>query len=170
MPRKTDTRENILDFIRAFRRENGYSPSVREVARHCGIKSPSVVQYHLDQLEQTGLITRERDRSRSVGIVGEEGEVPQVPLLGIIAAGQPIGVPSVDRWGSEAQRMVDVPREILKSGKDLFALETRSFRNSFDCRRVRECPEKPKNFFKSGKNTVLTGKYLCNYRSLQQTC
>ena len=59
MPRKTDTRENILDFIRAFRRENGYSPSVREVARHCGIKSPSVVQYHLDQLEQTGLITRE---------------------------------------------------------------------------------------------------------------
>ncbi|NLT24693.1 MAG: hypothetical protein GXX82_16745, partial [Syntrophorhabdus sp.] len=45
MPRKTDTRENILDFIRAFRRENGYSPSVREVARHCGIKSPSVVQY-----------------------------------------------------------------------------------------------------------------------------
>ena len=125
MPRKTDTRENILDFIRAFRRENGYSPSVREVARHCGIKSPSVVQYHLDQLEQTGLITRERDRSRSVGIVGEEGEVPQVPLLGIIAAGQPIGVPSVDRWGSEAQRMVDVPREILKSGKDLFALEVR---------------------------------------------
>ena len=77
MARKTDTRENILDFIRAFRRENGYSPSVREVARHCGIKSPSVVQYHLDQLEQTGLITRDRDRSRSVGIVGEE----VVPIL-----------------------------------------------------------------------------------------
>jgi repressor LexA len=125
MPRKTDTRENILDFIRAFRRENGYSPSVREVARHCGIKSPSVVQYHLDQLEQTGLITRERDRSRSVGIVGEEGEVPQVPLLGVIAAGSPIGVPSVDRWSSEAQRMIDVPREVLKGGKDLFALEVR---------------------------------------------
>ncbi|HNT43285.1 MAG TPA: transcriptional repressor LexA [Syntrophorhabdaceae bacterium] len=125
MPRKTDTRENILDFIRTFRRENGYSPSVREVARHCGIKSPSVVQYHLDQLEQTGLITRDRDRSRSVGIVGEEGEVPQVPLLGVIAAGQPIGVPSADRWNSEAQRMVDVPREVLKSRKDLFALEVR---------------------------------------------
>lgn len=125
MSRRTDTRENILDFIRAFRRENGYSPSVREVARHCGIKSPSVVQYHLDQLQQTGLITRERDRSRSVGIVGEEGEVPQVPLLGVIAAGQPIGVPSVDRWSSEAQRMIDVPREVLKGRKDLFALEVR---------------------------------------------
>jgi repressor LexA len=98
---------------------------VREVARHCGIKSPSVVQYHLDQLEQTGLITRERDRSRSVGIVGEEGDVPQVPLLGVIAAGQPIGVPSVDRWSSEAQRMIDVPREVLKGRKDLFALEVR---------------------------------------------
>jgi repressor LexA len=125
MARRTDTRENILDFIRTFRRDNGYSPSVREVARHCGIKSPSVVQYHLDQLEQTGLITRDKDRSRSVGIVGEEGEVPQVPLLGIIAAGQPIGVPSVDRWSSEAQRMIDVPREVLKGRKDLFALEVR---------------------------------------------
>lgn len=125
MSRRTDTRENILGFIRTFRRENSYSPSVREVARHCGIKSPSVVQYHLDQLQQAGLITRDKDRSRSVGVVGEEGEVPQVPLLGVIAAGQPIGVPSVDKWSSEAQRMIDVPREVFKGGKDLFALQVR---------------------------------------------
>ncbi|HBL23942.1 MAG TPA: repressor LexA [Deltaproteobacteria bacterium] len=125
MPRKTNTRESILEFIRTFRRDNGYSPSVREVARHCGIKSPSVVQYHLDQLQQTGFITKDKDRSRSVGVVGETGQAAEVPLLGVIAAGQPIGVPSVDKWSSEAERMIDVPREIMKGRKDLFALRVR---------------------------------------------
>ncbi len=125
MPRKTDTRENILDFIRTFRRDNGYSPSVREVARHCGIKSPSVVQYHLEQLQQAGFITKDRDRSRSVGVVGEVQEAAQIPLLGTIAAGQPIWVPSVDKWSSEAQRMIDVPREVMKGKKNLFALQVR---------------------------------------------
>lgn len=125
MPRKTNTRESILEFIRTFRRDNGYSPSVREVARHCGIKSPSVVQYHLDQLQQTGFITKDKDRSRSVGVVGETRQVAEVPLLGVIAAGQPIGVPSVDKWSSEAERMIDVPREIMRGRKDLFALRVR---------------------------------------------
>jgi len=125
MPRKTNTRESILEFIRAFRRDNGYSPSVREVARHCGIKSPSVVQYHLDQLQQTGFITKDKDRSRSVGVVGETRQAAEVPLLGVIAAGQPIGVPSVDKWSSEAERMIDVPREIMRGRKDLFALRVR---------------------------------------------
>jgi repressor LexA len=125
MPRKTNTRESILEFIRTFRRDNGYSPSVREVARHCGIKSPSVVQYHLDQLQQTGFITKDKDRSRSVGVVGETLQAAEVPLLGVIAAGQPIGVPSVDKWSSEAERMIDVPREIMRGRKDLFALQVR---------------------------------------------
>jgi repressor LexA len=125
MPRKTNTRESILEFIRTFRRDNGYSPSVREVARNCGIKSPSVVQYHLDQLQQTGFITKDKDRSRSVGVVGETLQAAEVPLLGVIAAGQPIGVPSVDKWSSEAERMIDVPREIMRGRKDLFALQVR---------------------------------------------
>lgn len=125
MPRKTDTRENILDFIRTFRRDNGYSPSVREVARHCGIKSPSVVQYHLEQLQQAGFITKDKDRSRSVGVVGEAQEAAQIPLLGAIAAGQPIWVPSVDKWSSEAERLIDVPREVMRGKKDLFALQVR---------------------------------------------
>ena len=52
MARTSDTRENVLDFIRTFRRDNGYSPTVREIALHCGIKSTSVVQYHLNHLEK----------------------------------------------------------------------------------------------------------------------
>jgi len=125
MPRTTQTREIILEYIKAFRQNNGYSPSVREVAQHCGIKSPSVVQYHLNHLEQAGLITKGKDKSRSLGVVGETEEIAMVPLLGIIAAGQPIWVPSIDRWSVEAQRMLGVPREVTRGKTDLFALQVR---------------------------------------------
>jgi len=125
MSRTTHTRETILDYIKVFRQSNGYSPSVREVARHCGIKSPSVVQYHLNHLEAAGLITKDKARSRSLGVVGETEETAMVPLLGVIAAGQPIWVPPVDKWSVEAEKMISVPREITRGKMDLFALRVR---------------------------------------------
>jgi repressor LexA len=125
MPRTTNTRETILDFIKTFRLRKGYSPSVREVADECGIKSPSVVQYHLNHLEQAGLIRKSKDTSRSIEIVGETKEVALVPLLGVIAAGQPIWVPSVDKWNTEAQKMVEVPGELMRGKKEVYALQVR---------------------------------------------
>ncbi len=125
MPRITKSREKILEFIKIFRQNNGYSPTVREVAHHCGIRSTSVVQYHLNHLEKSGLITKGREKFRSLGVVGEAGEIVAVPLLGVISAGHPIWVPSVDRWSAEAQRMIEVPREITKGKQQLFALQVR---------------------------------------------
>lgn len=125
MPRTTNTRETILDFIKTFRLRKGYSPSVREVADECGIKSPSVVQYHLNHLEQAGLIRKSKDTSRSIEIVGETKEVALVPLLGVIAAGQPIWVPSADKWSAEAERMIEVPGELMRGKKEVYALQVR---------------------------------------------
>ncbi len=125
MPRTTRTREAILEFIRSFRQRNGYSPSVREVAEQCGIRSPSAVQYHLNLLEQSGLIRKSKDTSRSIDIVGESREAAMVPLLGIIAAGQPIWVPSVEKWNLEAEKMVEVPGDITRGKKGLYALQVR---------------------------------------------
>ncbi|HVN96457.1 MAG TPA: transcriptional repressor LexA [Syntrophorhabdaceae bacterium] len=125
MPRTTHTRETILDFIKTFRQENGYAPSVREVADHCGIRSPSVVQYHLNHLEQAGLIRKSKDTSRSVDIVGEIREAALVPLLGVIAAGQPIWVPPAEKRSAEAQRMIAIPSEVARGKKELYALKVR---------------------------------------------
>jgi repressor LexA len=125
MPRTTHTRDDILEFLKTFKQENGYSPSVREVADHCGIGSPSVVQYHLNRLEEAGLIRKSKDTSRSVEIVGETKETALVPLLGVIAAGQPIWVPSADKRSAEAQRMIAVPAEVMRGKKELFALQVR---------------------------------------------
>jgi repressor LexA len=125
MPRTSVSREKIVNFIRAFRQKNGYSPTVREIGQNCGIKSSSVVQYHLNCLEKSGLVTKGKEKFRSLNITGEEKEAAVVPLLGAIAAGQPIWVPSMDRWTAEAERMVEVPREIIHGRKNVYALQVR---------------------------------------------
>lgn len=125
MTRTSNARDSILSFIRAFRQKNGYAPTIREIAHHCGAKSHSVVQYHLNQLEKAGLITKEKEKFRSLGITGEHGGVAMVPLLGVIAAGHPIEVPSIDRQSAEAQKMLEVPHEIVRGKDDLYALQVR---------------------------------------------
>jgi repressor LexA len=125
MPRTSASREKIVNFIRVFRQKNGYSPTVREIGQNCGIKSSSVVQYHLNQLERAGLVTKGKEKFRSLSIIGEEREAATVPLLGVIAAGQPIWVPSMDRWKAEAERMVEVPRELIHGRKNVYALQVR---------------------------------------------
>ena len=125
MPRTSTARERILPFIKTFRQKNGYSPTVREIGQHCGIKSSSVVQYHLNLLEKAGLVTRGKEKFRSLGVAGEPADGALVPLLGAIAAGQPIWVPPMDKWNVEAERMVEVPREIIQGRKDVYALQVR---------------------------------------------
>ena len=68
---------------------------------------------------------RVKIRSRSIEIVGETKEVALVPLLGVIAAGQPIWVPSADKWSAEAERMIEVPGEIMRGKKEVYALLVR---------------------------------------------
>ena len=95
------TREKILQFIRRFREKKGYAPTVREIAQGCKISSPSVVQYHLNFLEQGGLISRAREKFRSINLTKEkdieENKQTGIPVLGVIAAGHPVWVPPARR-------------------------------------------------------------------------
>ena len=125
MPRSSPTREHVLTFIKAFRRDNGYSPTVREIARHCGIKSTSVVQYHLNHLQKAGLITRGREKFRSLGIAGEGEGIALVPILGTISAGHPIWVPSAGVRDPGSERTIEVPGGIIRGRENIYALEVR---------------------------------------------
>lgn len=116
------TRDAILEFVRGFKQREGYAPTVREIARHCGVKSPSVVQYHLSCLEREGQITRGREKFRAISVAADDGE-DSVPLLGRIAAGHPVPVPDAESLGS-AERLT-IPTDIRKGRKDLFALEVK---------------------------------------------
>jgi repressor LexA len=118
-----DTRERILNFIREYSDAHGYSPTVRDILKGCNISSTAVVQHHLDVLERDGRIQRDPEVFRSIRLPGYKG-LMSVPLLGTIAAGKPIPVPSAETWTATAQDTIEVPSEIT-GGKNVFALRVK---------------------------------------------
>ena len=92
----TEKQAQVYDFIVSFQRRHGHPPSVREIAGHLGVKSPSTVQFHLKGLEAAGLISREGGKARAITVPGAFPDAPrppgrdQVPILGDVAAGAPI--------------------------------------------------------------------------------
>lgn len=97
MARKLSERQrNILKYIQEYLDERGYPPSIREIGERVGISSTSVVDYNLRILERDGLIRRDREVSRGLGVVGGRATRPaplrllRIPVIGRIAAGAPI--------------------------------------------------------------------------------
>ncbi|HVN22873.1 MAG TPA: transcriptional repressor LexA [Syntrophorhabdales bacterium] len=123
----SQTRARVLQFIRRFREKKGYAPTVREIAEGCKISSPSVVQYHLDSLEQEGLISRAREKFRSINLAkeknAEEGQT-EIPLLGVIAAGHPVWVPPADTWDTAGEHIA-VSAQMVQGKKNIYALRVR---------------------------------------------
>jgi repressor LexA len=88
--------QKIIHFIRRFIDEKEYPPSIRDIQIGCGISSTSVVDYNLKALERMGHIRRDREVSRAIELLDGSGRRVRsvaVPLVGRIAAGQPIPVP-----------------------------------------------------------------------------
>src|SRR5687767_2268052 len=115
----------ILDFLKEFIEDKDYPPSIRDIQEGCGISSTSVVDYNLRKLEEKGMIRRDREVSRGIEVLGTHGRRPRiidVPLLGAIAAGQPIPVPTSDRWANDVEETVSVTEDMVRGRPNVFAL------------------------------------------------
>jgi len=90
----TSKQEMVLQYIRQFIDTYSYPPTVRDICRAAGLRSSSTVHGHLSRLEKKGYIRRDPFRSRAIEIVepgpAAAANVVSVPLVGKIAAGQPI--------------------------------------------------------------------------------
>jgi len=92
----SDRQKNILKYIEEYVDERGYPPSIREIGDRVGISSTSVVDYNLRVLEREGRIRRDREVSRGLELVStqrgqrSQPRVMRIPVVGRIAAGQPI--------------------------------------------------------------------------------
>lgn len=92
--------KQVLDFIMDNIEQMGYPPSVREICHKLHIKSTSTVHKYLGDLEEAGYIERENAKNRSIRVVrqsGGGGQVLHVPMLGNVAAGEPI--PAIEQAG-----------------------------------------------------------------------
>ena len=82
----TGKQKDTLDFINLFVRENGYSPSLQEIADHIG-KNLSTAQYFVKELGEKGYLVKNANRARGISPIPNQHNIP---LLGYIAAGKPI--------------------------------------------------------------------------------
>ena len=117
----------IVDFIREFIEEKDYPPSIRDIQIGCGISSTSVVDYNLRRLEEKGLLRRDREVSRGIELLDgrRRTRTVDVPVLGTIAAGQPIPVPTSDRWASDVEDTVTVTEDMVRGHENVFALRVK---------------------------------------------
>jgi repressor LexA len=113
----TERQREIYEFIRDKIESRGYGPTVREIGNAFHIMSPNGVMCHLNALVKKGLILRQGRSARAIQLVDHQRPgVTELPLMGAVAAGQPIqAVASDDRLNLGA----------LFSGRDHYALKVR---------------------------------------------
>jgi len=89
MPRTSNKAQMIVDYVNQFVQENGYSPSVREIGAAVGLRSTASVSYHLQALQDKGLLQSPGAKGRKRAIVTSARQ-GQIPIVGLVTAGQPI--------------------------------------------------------------------------------
>ncbi len=120
--------QRIVNFIRRFWEGEGYPPTIRDIMGGCGVSSTSVVDYNLNILEREGYIRRRREVSRGIDLVAPRGTraAIQVPIIGQVAAGEPIPVPAPDTWDVVASsETLEVTRDLTRGREGVYALRVK---------------------------------------------
>lgn len=115
----TKKQKEFYDYIVAYNKEHGHSPTQKEIKDHFGLKSFGSVQKYLQYLNKEGLLESQWNQRRSLEIKSTESvesDSDQIPLLGLVAAGNPIE--AIENPTS----MISVPKYLLKGGFRYFAL------------------------------------------------
>jgi repressor LexA len=116
----------ILNFLRQFLEEKGYPPSIRDIVNGCKISSTSVVEYNLRILEREGYIRRDPEVSRGIELSARNRAVVRVPVIGYIAAGEPIPVPNADTWSTlGAAESIELTQELTRGKEEVYALKVK---------------------------------------------
>jgi repressor LexA len=123
----SEKQQRMLNFILEFVDGKGYPPTVRDILKGCQISSTSVVDYNLRILEREGHLRRDSEVSRGIGIFGKSSSnTIGVPILGTIAAGQPIPIPEDDTWDiTVSAETLEVATEMTRGKTGVYALKVK---------------------------------------------
>ena len=120
----SERQQNILDFINQFLDEEGFPPTIREIQKSCDISSTSVVSYNIEALRKKGHLEVKSNKSR--GIINNQinkEKIISIPLVGKIAAGEPLEIPEDIRINYEEE--IEIPIDWFPKNKNIFALEVK---------------------------------------------
>lgn len=115
--------QDVVQFLRQYQQKRGFSPTLREIAEAFGLKSPSTIHEHLSVMVRKGIIRIYPGQKRKIEIIEKVIRKPTkgitVPILGFIAAGEPI------EPYHDPNATTEVPPEMLSGKKRAFVLEVR---------------------------------------------
>jgi repressor LexA len=122
-PSLTTRQQQVLDFIHAHQREQGMSPSLREIQAHFGFASPFAVQRHVDALTEKGALQRLAGKARGLLHPAHHpgSALVSVPLFGVI----PAGLPSDNEQQADGHISIDATTLGVRHDTKLFALRVR---------------------------------------------
>jgi repressor LexA len=90
----TKRQQEIFDFVKRYRSEHGYPPTVRDIGKAIGLTSSSTVHAHLANLEKLGVLRRDPTKPRAIEVLVDKAKAAAatsgLPLVGQVAAGQPV--------------------------------------------------------------------------------
>jgi repressor LexA len=117
----TKRQREIFEFIKGYLDKTGYPPTVREIGKAMGLHSPSTVHAHLAKLEKSGALRRDPSKPRAIELLVDRAKRvvrPGIPLVGQVAAGQPILAEE------NIEEMLEIPAAIGAEAGD-YALNVR---------------------------------------------
>src|SRR3989339_1624350 len=113
----TKRQKQTLDFITDYQGRKGYAPSLDEIRKKLKLSSVSTAHFHVSKPRDLGLLSKKENKPRSIEAFGRETMV-KIPLLGIIAAGQPIEA-------IQTKEMIAVPKSKIPSSSEVYPIRSR---------------------------------------------
>ena len=116
----TKRQKQILDYITKYIKRNEYAPSLDETRRHFRLSSIATVHQHIEALKEKGYLRKIENQPRSIELNQKKkvSDLVAIPLLGTIAAGEPIEA-------IENKETIEVPKSQLSKSGEHFALQVR---------------------------------------------
>ncbi len=119
----TNKQKEVLTFIKKYSAKNNYPPSIREISKGVNLKSPATTHVHVKNLIEKGYLKRNTNNHKLLELLVPnefeqiEKNTVQVPLLGKVAAGNPIeAIENPDEY-------FPIPTEMLPKNKEIFTLK-----------------------------------------------
>jgi SOS regulatory protein LexA len=110
----TKRQKQILDFITSFQKKKGFAPSLEEIKKHLKLSSVSTIHFHIKKLQDEGFLNKGENSPRSISVY-ESQQMVKIPLMGVIAAGQPIEAIQV-------KETIAIPKTKVMRGGNFYAL------------------------------------------------
>lgn len=111
----TKRQKQVYDYTKSYINKKGFSPTLEEIKKHFRLSSLSTIHQHIGVLADKGFVTKNDNSARGISLVEKAANLVRIPLLGTIAAGQPIEA-------IQEKETIAVPQSKLPRSGEFYAL------------------------------------------------